>query len=139
MCMLLLVHIRGDVRSSQSSSMCVSSYIWGQSVGWCGLVDFIVVAIDVRTACCSLTFSSAHWATLHHAATHLNRSLLRRRIWITLLRHHPEAEELKDKTSRIWHKTKWVITEAVACSTHIKLSCFLRRIPAKLWHLCYYQ
>lgn len=66
------------------------SYISGESVGWGGLVDVIVVGVAVGTARRGLSLSSAHRAALHHTAAHISGGVLGCREWIALLRHHPE-------------------------------------------------
>lgn len=66
------------------------SYVSGESVGWGGLVDVVVVGVAVGTARCGLSLPSAHRAALHHTAAHLSGTVLGWREWIALLRHNPE-------------------------------------------------
>lgn len=65
-------------------------YVRREPVGRRGLVDVVLVVVRIGAALRGLPLAAAHRAALHHAAGHLGRWLLRRRlVGVAVLRHHP--------------------------------------------------
>lgn len=80
--------------SSWMDVLCLcSAYIGWEPVGWCGLVDVVVVVVCVGATLCGLPLPPANRATLHHTAAHLCWCFLRGSVWITVFCHHSVREE----------------------------------------------